>query len=599
MSDQVWIIKEGLEIFGPFNQAEIIAHINNKEILETDQIAAHLSKFQFMKNCEEFSLLFSDDDDEIQGVTKTEHTTDMEDINPSVTGFLDVTLEKTNPSPERTTLPERLPLKTNSKRVPIQKSQTTHIDSKTLPDTSVLVKKKNKYLQASMFLVSAVIVAGCVFYYMQFLKQNIESKQELEQRTSNYIQRHLKLAILSKKSGDLEESKQQSKNILNMNLNNPKAFFNLVETFIMEKNYQDAREELENKLQDHAMSSMQHEIYNYLALIDLENSKHSQAESNLKSALAKQPSFVPAIVNQGTFYFLNEAYDQAEEAYKKSMTYENIPKGMILLHRVSNAVEKYGNLENNSSSLEKKGQIDKNSFEKDQVIEALIKLLQEYRQNAYNFKLESILALALLHYKLGNEGISEDLLKSILELDLDLTDRHFQDVRYFQEGLIWANIEFWFQDFNWSRETELLAVQGFLIFKRGDEDRGMQIVEEALKRESGNYKIQTLHAYLLSKKGFSFDEELKEMRLKEVNFPPQLLLSMRMYMKKENWTAVQNDLNSLRSLDAFPLQVLTGLAQMYEEQPERSIAKRYFTEAKKLSQDYKPLLSLEAKWASE
>ena len=89
MSDKIWIIKEGLEIHGPFNQAEIIAQINNKEILETDQIASPFSRFEFLKNCEEFNLLFKIiDHTEISKTEQTAATEKISQVDPSITGFL-------------------------------------------------------------------------------------------------------------------------------------------------------------------------------------------------------------------------------------------------------------------------------------------------------------------------------------------------------------------------------------------------------------------------------------------------------------------------------------------------------------------------------
>ena len=94
MSDKIWIIKIGLEISGPFNQAEIIAKINNKEILKTDKIASCFSQYEFIKDCEEFNLLFQvseySEHTEHSSGASTSETNTVSQTDPSVTDSIAV-----------------------------------------------------------------------------------------------------------------------------------------------------------------------------------------------------------------------------------------------------------------------------------------------------------------------------------------------------------------------------------------------------------------------------------------------------------------------------------------------------------------------------
>ena len=214
MSDKIWIIKEGLEIFGPFNQAEIIAQINNKEILETDQIATPFSRFEFLKNCEEFNLLFKISD--YTEVSKTEHTDATEKIDqvdPSVTGFFDITVQKpkgTSKSPYK-----KLPASIASKKA-TDKKRTIDSDKKSKPvdllEAPKKVKKDRSIYKTLLLLIGLISVGAYLFYYQQQFVMQQETQQEEPNETL------LNRSIIDKKTGNYERSLELLRSILNSKL---------------------------------------------------------------------------------------------------------------------------------------------------------------------------------------------------------------------------------------------------------------------------------------------------------------------------------------------------------------------------------------------
>ena len=623
MSDRIWIIKEGLEIHGPFNQAEIIAQINNKEILETDQIAAPFSKFEFLKNCEEFNLLFKIIDH--TEISKTEHTAATEkisEVDPSVTGFFDIKVETpkgTSRSPYKklpasTTIIDK---KTIDQKEIIDSSKKEAIDKKSKPVEVLELPtpiKRTKPLRKGLFLLLGLVSIGYLLFYYQ---QQFVIQQQV--RTQEINQALLNLSIINKKIGDYEDAAASLNDILKSRSNHSEAFSNLIEVLILQGNYGKAQKHLYKKLGNVA-PNMQHNVYHYLALVDLQKNDLLKAEQNLNNALKQNPSFVPATINLGTLYFLREEYKKAAEQYNLDViaSSEDYPEfeGILMLHRTANAVKSYlssesdsENIEENTKNLEEKmedvGEDREDSKEnlEDKSLESLITSLEEYQERTYDFKLEASMMLAVSQLVLGNIEISREILREILELDLDLTNLHFHDVNYYYlDKLLWSNIiipTFEIKGFEWDTDPSLLAVYGFLSLRDGRMEEGKEYIARAIDLDQSNYKIKNLLAYIQNKSNLRENvcETLDSITKHELNYLSKLL--------RERLCVDDNNIEQKRTLltkllpSNFRLQTLTSLAWVNEKEQNRIAAKKYLKEALGLSKNYVPLLELKAKWERE
>ena len=618
MSDKIWIIKEGSEILGPFNQAEVIAQINNKEILETDQIAPPFSKFEFLKDCEDFNLLFKIIDQTEVG--KTEHTAATEKIDqvdPSVTGFFDITVQ----TPKGVSKPhhKKLPPKTASDKKKVDQQKIVDSDKKAVEDKKLkpvdfleapIQVKKDRYIYRMLALLTGVTLIGfCLFYYQQqFVMQQQAQKEEINEKL-------LKQAVIDKKIGNYEKSLTSLRSIINSKTDHLQAFFHLIEILILQRRYEEARRLLSNRLLN-TTSNMQYHIYHYLALIDLQTKELSRAMENLNKTLKQNPSFVPAIINLGTLYFLNEEYEKATEQYNSTIvtSSKDYPEfeGILILHQAANAVKSYLSFEENIGNLEEN--TEENDIEEDIQYKTLSDLsiqLREYQERTYNFKLEASMMSALLELLLGNIQVSRHLLKNTLELDLDLTGQHFHNVLYYYlDRLLWSNIiisTFEIKSFEWDNDPDLLALYGFLNFKKGSIEEGKEYIYRAIDLDQNNNRTKTLFAYIQNKLNFKENacEVLASMRRKEEIASHEesnylsTLLRQRLCISDNSIEEQKTILTDLQLSNYFQLQVLTGLAHISEREQNRIAAKKYFREAKNLSKNYGPLLELEAKWIRE
>ena len=289
MSDKIWIIKEGLEIFGPFNQAEIIAQINNKEILETDQIATPFSRFEFLKNCEEFNLLFKISD--YTEVSKTEHTDATEKIDqvdPSVTGFFDITVQK--PKGSSRSPYKKLPESIASKKA-ADKKRIIDSDKKSKPidllEAPKKVKKDTSIYKTLLLLIGLISVGAYLFYYQQQFVMQQETQQEEPNETL------LNRSIIDKKIGNYERSLELLRSIRNSKLDDPQVFFHLIEILILQEKYGEAQNLLNAKVSN-TKSNMKHGLYHYMALINLQKKELlPNAMQNLKKNTSTSPFFCP------------------------------------------------------------------------------------------------------------------------------------------------------------------------------------------------------------------------------------------------------------------------------------------------------------------
>ncbi len=607
MSDKIWIIKEGSQILGPFNQAEIIAQINNKEILETDQIAAPFSRFGFLKNCEEFNLLFKiSDHTEISRIEHTDATEKIDQVDPSVTGFFDITVQK----PKGTSrLPyKKLPASTtiDKKRIVRKKASVAEkkkIEKKPKPveilETSTLFKKY-KSIQKPLLLLIGLISIGAYLFYSQ--QQFIVQQKAGTEKTNKML---FDRSTINIKLGHYENSLRDLRRILSSAPNHLQAFSHLIEVLILQKKYVEARRLLHDKSLN-TVSNVKYRIYHYMALIDLQTKELSKAMQNLNNTLEQNPSFLPAIINLGTLYFLNEEYKKAAEQYSSDIiTSANTPpedyskfEGILLLHRAANAAKSYLSLKAKEEGNEQNSGGDIN----DEDLDDLAVSLEEYQERTYDFKLEALIMRALLRLLLGETDISEDLLKDILELDLDLTDQHFHSpLYYYLDELLWSNtIMFIFNEIKnfaeWGKDPILLAVYGFLNFKTGNKQEGKNQINEALNLDESNQKIQTLSAYIDHKSGFV---EQACRILKRHEYHLAILLQERLCTNSTSIKDIEvrkTLLDNLLLSGLFQLQIKTSFARISEIEQNRIAAKEYFQEAYDLSKNYKPLLRLQAKW---
>ena len=619
MSDKIWIIKEGSEIFGPFNQAEIIAQINNKEILETDQIAPPFSKFEFLKDCEDFNLLFKMIDHTEVG--KTEHTAATEkvdQVDPSITGFFDITVQKPKgvSRPHHKKLPSKTTIdkkKTDQKK-PIDGDKKATEDKKLKPvdlvETPTQIEKTNKPIYQMLIPITGLTLIGlCLFYYQQqFVMQQQAQKEEINEKLFNQ-------AVMDKKIGNYEKSSASLRNILRSKPDHLQAFFHLVEVLILQEKYKEAQDLLNNRLLN-ITSNMRHHIYHYLALIDLQTKELSRAMEYLTSALKQEPSFVPAIINLGTLYFLNEEYEKATEQYNStavtsSKDYSEF-EGVLMLHQAANAVKNYLSLEDTIENLEETTEED--DIEEDiqyKILNDLSIQLEEYQERTYNFKLEASMMSALLELLLGNIQVSKRLLKNTLNLDWDLTNQHFHNVLYYYlDRLLWSNIiisTFEIKNFEWNEDPELLALYGLLHFKKGDREEGREYIYTAVDLDQNNDRVNTLLAYIQDKLNLKDNacavlRSIKERDPVSEPYEPNYLsnlLQQRLCINNNNIQEQKGILTDIQLSNYFQLQTLTGFAHLSEREQNRIAAKKYFKEAQNLSKNYRPLLQLEAKWIRE
>ena len=621
MSDKIWIIKEGSQVLGPFNQAEIIAQINNKEILETDQIAAPFSRFEFLKNCEEFNLLFKISDH--TEVSKTEHTDATEKIDqvdPSVTGFFDITVQK----PKGTSrLPyKKLPASTATVKKKVDQKEIT-TDGKTIdkPKPTKLLKipatitEKYKSIQKPLFLLVGLISIGVYLFYQQ---QQFVTQQKFEKDKINKML--FAQSTINIKLGHYENSLRDLRRILSATPDHPQAFFHLIEVLILQQKYEEAKTLLQERSLNIPLS-MKYHLYHYMALIDLQTKELSTAMQNLRNTLEQNPSFPAAIINLGTLYFLNEEYEKAEEQYTSDIIKDIINsdtspeenhlefQGILILHRAANAVKSYLKLEEDSEYIEENTE----NFKKDRAndkLDELILSLEEYQEETYDFKLEALIMRALLELLKGEIEVSENLLRNVLELDLDLTDQHFHNpLYYYLDELLWSNtIMFTFNEIKsksvdeWRKDPALLAVYGFLNFKTGNKEAGEDYINEALEsyQTHHNINIKNLSAYIQGKSNLKEQscEILASTTKDDLNYL-RILLQERLCVEENNVKIRKSLLEDLRLSSYFQLQAFTGLAHVSEKEQDRISAKEYFQEAYDLSKNYKPLLSLQARWVRE
>ena len=629
MSDKIWIVKIGPEIFGPFNQAEIIAQINNKELLETDQIASCFSRFEFIKNCEEFNLLFKVS--EYSEHTRTEHTSGtsasetnvVSQTDPSVTGFFDVAVKKS----QKISRPfyQKLPVEVAPKKQDSTAQKAVPSESIEAADPSeqpILIKKIPKYLQTkylASFLVTVIIGVFGIYQYTREFKEQALEKQKL-------LNFQLEQGIRYKKSGGDDgyfDAKKEFRNILKQEPNHPQAFFELIETLILEESFPKANGEItkiEDKKKSPRMRNEQYKIHNYKGLIYLylhQNNPEdlsSEAIQEFEKALKHDKFFVPAIMNLGTAYFLNGEYKDAKKQYdlieKKikngeiNKNYPEFEEGIFKIHRISNAIQIY--LKNNNGG--------NNSLKKE------IGPLEKYKNRTYDFKLELSVLLALLHLRSYESSPGKDNTKAelqgILDLDLDLTDLHFHNPQYYYlNEYFWKHVLDNFKDkgFEWNSDPRLQAIREFLIYKtlgKEDEEKKKDVakkIQDIFDRDKSRYKIRTLLAYIQHKLGQKSKSHrnlqsifTRESKRNNPLFKFQYATSVM--MDKGELKNAEEHLKDIQSSDQFKLQALSYLAVVSEKMGKFSDAKEYFNNAQKFSKNYKPLLELQARhpqWATE
>ena len=182
-------------------------------------------------------------------------------------------------------------------------------------------------------MLGIALIGFGLFYYQQFITRQQVQKQEINEKLFN-------LSIINKQIGNYEKAADDLESISSSRSGHLQTFFHLIEVLILQGNYGEAQNRLHKKLNT---SAPKKDIYNYLALIDLQKGELPKAEDNLNNALKQDPSFIPAMINLGTLYFRNEEYKKAAEQYDSDIitSSKSYPEfeGILILHRTANAVQ--------------------------------------------------------------------------------------------------------------------------------------------------------------------------------------------------------------------------------------------------------------------
>lgn len=584
---EIWLVRSNGHILGPYTQKKIEDLLREREIMVLDEackpyrIWRHFNELSaFARIIEEVRIQSLDTITDAGTLTATSALDDS--FTLSVTENIDQNMNSE--------LTEKINLENNSEHLTqeiVYEDVKEEVTPKNIKPKDVEPSKrftseyshevKSNAQKTSLVLWSIIaflIIGFTGFYsYKTFLKPPIVKSQTgkaaVEKGLSAFDVGDYQLALMHFRSA--YEANPENKDI-----------YIYYGTLLIQEDRQTfaGRSILEKVISN----NLQHKklAYTGIGLSYLIENDTGKARQQFKQALKLDKNFVPAIINLGVSEFQENNLDAAIEKFKKALSIETSnPVASLLLAR----------------SYAKKWSDSKDS---DWITEALkYSSLNESSQVNYSLEAKVIEAyIQTLGYKFSK---ALDAINKSVDMDLEMTENHRQNIFTDRRFLSWSSLEFWCQAVvsQVSDSEEVKTFESMCNYKNSQINKAKTLAENAVNQNPTHPAILSYYSIILKNLNMNLDASttlsaaLRQNKDRKFILPH--LIQGRFCLESKDLGCAVDQFQKAIDINSNHLGALAGMSEVLFYKNEKVSAKEYYNKAVKISSQYKPLLKLAKK----
>lgn len=583
---EIWLVRSNGHILGPYTHKKVEELLREREIMVLDEACQPFKIWRHFNELSSFARIIEEVriqslDTAMDTDTSTSTTALDDSITLSVTENIDQTLE--------TDLTEEISVKQPDNSTPEIVYEDVTEEPTKKSDAKSKVKKPRKFtsqyskdVQKEAKKTSAMLWGAVVFLIVGFagfytykthlkppIVKNQLGKEAVESGLSAFDVGDYELALSHFRSA--YEADPENKDI-----------YIYYGTLLIQVDRQTftGRSILEKVINN----NLKHKklAYTGIGLSYLIENDTNKARDYFKKALNEDKNFVPAYINMAVSQFQDNNLDAAIKEFNQALKLESSnPVASLLLAR----------------SYAKKWSDQQDS-------ELLDKALQHVNinsQSQVNYSLEAKVIEAYIHsllYKFSKSLIS---IKESLDMDLNMTEDHRQNIFTDRRFLSWSSLEFWCQAIVSQVEDseEVKAFESICHYKNSEINKAKSLAENAVNQNPTQPAILSYYSTILKDLGMNLDTSTTLSAAlrqnKEHRYTIPHLMQGRFCLESKDYNCATDQFQKALDINSNHLGALAGMSEVMYYKNQKVSAKEYFNKASNVSSNYKPLLKLAKK----
>lgn len=545
---KIWLVKSSGTILGPYALEEVIQNLTNKRISLIDEIRSPDSRWLFIREHKQFANIVQ--------FLRDQQTEAKEDTGVTFVGSRTITM---NPE-EVTTVPASA-----QQSAAQAEPESRPITYAAQPQFRVEREGDRRWLIALVWILALTLVCGAGWYAVVLHKDT--------PKVLGYMD-YIKLAQSQQNIGHFDQALnfyRKAESIQKMNLHHRLQMVPLL--MVVEKQNVQARQILDEIQQESNLNDKQKlDLENMRAYSYLAEGQLGEARKRLADVVRADPALESAQVNLLELSILEGRFRDALEGVRAIMK-AGVKDPLVFLYRSMAAYREY---------------------QEPDKLEAIVEDLKRYVGRYQNFQPEAYLLMAAVQKNLLKEPDLNLSIRSLLQLDPDLTHKHMQDLAIHREIFEWnylSNIcELLSQT---SVEPQvMLGLSAFCIYQTGDMKTALANIQKARAQFQNDTELLGLHGFLLLKSGRL--QEAKALLQASSGRGNELTSSSLGWICQEQkeWECAEQAWKRVQAHNPQSLAAFAGMARVSIAQGEVDRAKDLLQQGMILSSRYRPFLEI-------
>ena len=577
--EEVWLVKSGDRIVGPFSTDEIINKVRNREIAVIDEVIAPLSRWKYVRDEPEFAgvveetrrgLMSGSDNTEIQGYTST--STPTHSLVEPVTVVTEAPVQATPPEGKEIVIEPVNPAPPSMPGSSSRETTSPSIRQYGVSDqTDVNLRLRRFSLSAWLF---AFAVLGGAVYLM--MRASAPKTDETVAKSMGFD------ALVAEgdqswQLGRFEDALRSFRHANQLRPGNPEISPRLAVLLIQVEGQTVAAKRVLFDVEALSAASIDPQQKRMIevgyGLAALFSEDFAEAQMRFKGVLAANPKFFPAIFNVGMSFYRGKNFDKAMSHFASA---GDEPAALLMTGLSAVALGK------TLKAPRRK--------EAERAIQRLYEKHFDYRQEAY-------IVGAALDLDAGDAEAAAVKARAALDVDPDLTQDHWHDPSLFLDPLGWRTLLPLCRRLNDEiKSVPARALMAYCLGRVGEREDASKIINDALGPLPDESLLHAVNAYLLFRSG-RIEDARGAVRMAGRQKQPTTLANLmraRLCVHASDDACAEEGWRLLAAATPPVLASLSGLADVYQRGGKKTQAAELTSQALALSPRYLPAVRARA-----
>lgn len=554
----LWLIKAGDKIIGPYDHAEVIKKLLSREIAVIDEISKPLSRWRYVREEPAFRAIVEQ--------IRFENLNARDDTMATVTAAdpLDLT-----PTPTQIDTPV-----VSTRSVEAVKSQGESAPTKRYGLRSDETREAVRHEKKSNLAItlSAIVVIALGGFW--FIKNKTGQGHAFKGASFSSLKRS-GLSALS--YGDYREALANLREAQNLNSSDVDVQLGLASMILKVEGQTAAARRLVSEIQTAQLTEEQKKRS------DLILSYADLAENEAKAAADRLKAYTETVDDIDKAIAFNKAV--ALEATKESKEAKKTLQPILSDHRYGPPARVLLALMTADSNQEI-------------AVENLKPVLDNGNYRPRPFQQEALVLQSYLQIKANNPKSADAAVTAALSEDPYATSLFSYDPALYLQAINWAQLRNYCQQIEetFSKSVEAKTLLAICELKADRQARALELMKDALAQAPQDQLLLANNAYLLLE--FGKDDEAKgslRLAMRNSDSMQTLLLMARACEESNDAICERESYKKVLHLDSHHLTALVGLAELELRAGDAEAALNHYKEASSIDPTFSPLLRLKEK----